>query len=266
MEPVKQKARELLESGRAQAVIGRTRGPGGRVRPLFARKASEVEALLLDESSGINLAVYWRKPEVRALGKLAFVASIAELRSFLQLAAESQFKEGDAVLLALDKAGNPVELTKPTEIAAVVEKLSEPPTDQRPSPVDVESLDCAGRWDFWQQEFSRCVKCYACRASCPMCYCDQCLTDCNQPQWVSVPAHALGNFEWHVNRAMHLAGRCVECGACSEACPVDIPLFLINRFLGRLVDKQFGQRAGVREKLDYALSVFASRDREDFIK
>ena len=35
-------------------------------------------------------------------------------------------------------------------------------------------------------------------------------------------------MEWHLVRAMHLAGRCINCGYCAEACPVGIPL---NRLL-----------------------------------
>ena len=86
------------------------------------------------------------------------------------------------------------------------------------------------RWAFWQKELSRCVKCYACRNSCPMCYCEHCTMDCNRPQWVPVASHALGNLEYHMVRAMHLAGRCVECGDCGRACPVGIPVHLLTFF------------------------------------
>jgi len=65
---------------------------------------------------------------------------------------------------------------------------------------------------------------------------------------------------------MHLAGRCVECGACTAACPVGIPLNLINHHLADLIEKKFGGRAGTSVNLDYPLSVFRADDREDFIK
>ena len=87
------------------------------------------------------------------------------------------------------------------------------------------------RRQFWEEQFSRCLKCYACRAACPLCYCSRCTVECNQPQWIPVPAHDLGNLEWNVMRAMHLAGRCVNCGDCSRACPVGIPLYLLNQEL-----------------------------------
>ncbi len=33
------------------------------------------------------------------------------------------------------------------------------------------------RSDFWAGHFDRCIRCYACRAVCPMCYCDECVVD-----------------------------------------------------------------------------------------
>jgi len=41
-------------------------------------------------------------------------------------------------------------------------------------------------------------------------------------------------------RAFHLAGRCTGCKACQEACPVDIPLGLLNRKVAKEVARLFG--------------------------
>ena len=90
--------------------------------------------------------------------------------------------------------------------------------------------------------------------------------DCNQPQWVPVPAHALGNLEYHVVRAMHLAGRCVQCGDCGRACPVGIPVHLLNQKLSSDVFAGFSSRSGMAAKADYALSTFKPDDKEDFIR
>jgi formate dehydrogenase subunit beta len=45
-------------------------------------------------------------------------------------------------------------------------------------------------------------------------------------------------------RAYHLAGRCVECHACDQACPMHIPLSLLNRKIAREVAGLFGYVAG----------------------
>jgi ferredoxin len=263
MRSLRQRAGELLKSGQAGVIIGFEEGSNGRVRPLLATRPEDVERLVLDERCRLNPAVYLSKPEVKALGRPVLVASVAVLRSLLQLAVENHLGEA-TIVLVLSSSGEPVELTAPEQIAEFLG--SSLPDREESYPIDVSKLSTAERWEFWQREFSRCMKCYACRAACPMCYCDQCLVECNQPQWVPVAPHQLGNFEWHVSRAMHLAGRCVDCGACTEACPVSIPLFLVNQFLSQLVEKEFNHRAGVSAVLEYPLSVFSASDRGDFIK
>ena len=35
----------------------------------------------------------------------------------------------------------------------------------------------AARWVFWSRQFDRCIRCFACRSVCPMCYCEECMVD-----------------------------------------------------------------------------------------
>jgi len=35
-------------------------------------------------------------------------------------------------------------------------------------------------------------------------------------KWIPVASHELGNLDYHLMRAMHLAGRCVNCGECAR--------------------------------------------------
>jgi ferredoxin len=99
-----------------------------------------------------------------------------------------------------------------------------------------------------------------------MCYCERCTMDGNRPQWVPAASHALGNLEYHLVRAMHLAGRCVECGTCGKACPVGIPIHLFTIFAEESVRRQFGQRGGAGAGTGYALSSFRPGDQESFIR
>ena len=126
-------------------------------------------------------------------------------------------------------------------------------------------MSVAERWTFWQKEFDKCIKCYACRAACPMCYCHRCTTDVNQPQWIPVASHQRGNLDYHLMRAMHLAGRCVSCGECAKACPMDIPLNLLTYQLIEPIRTDFGAMAGMKANAVYALSTYKPEDKEDFI-
>jgi ferredoxin len=99
-----------------------------------------------------------------------------------------------------------------------------------------------------------------------MCYCARCITEVNQPQWIPVATDPLGNLEWNIVRAMHLAGRCVDCGSCSDACPQGIRLDLLNRVLAQEVLTSFGGEAGYSTRKEYALSTFKPDDKEEFIR
>jgi ferredoxin len=130
----------------------------------------------------------------------------------------------------------------------------------------LEALPPAERWEYWKRQFEKCVRCYACRAACPMCYCEECIAEKNLPQWIEVAARARGNFAWNVIRAWHLAGRCVLCGACERACPEGIRLMVLNRMLADEVKEAFGYVAGAGGAEEAA--VFASwkeQDKDDFI-
>ncbi len=266
MEALKQKAKELLQSREVHAVLGYAEGTFGSRRPHFARKPEQVDRLVLDEACTQNLATYLTKHEVKHLGKVAVVALPATQRALLQLVAERQLRDDAICLLAMD--GDSV---KVLDSGAAVEEHLALKTDgmgaaDRALIAKLQAMSRAERWAFWQQELARCVKCYACRNSCPMCYCEHCTMDCNRPQWVPVPSHALGNLEYHMVRAMHLAGRCVECGECGRACPVGIPVHLLTFFAEESTARQFGQKAGHSAKLDYALSTFRPDDKESFIR
>jgi len=258
---IRQKAGELLSSGAVKVVIGYGEGTGGRVRALFIQKPEDADKLIMDERCVQNLAVYLTKHEVRAIGKPAIVARMPVLRSIAQLAYEEQFNEGDIALIALSDAGELVDLP---DLKSITEYTAKNPlaltADEQGELEKLEKMTREERWSYWIAELSNCIKCYACRASCPMCYCPRCTVEVNQPQWISVPAHEIGNVEWHIMRAMHLAGRCVNCGECTRACPVNIPLRLLNQRIIADIAVNFGQSE------EYALAAFNPNDKEEFIR
>jgi formate dehydrogenase (coenzyme F420) beta subunit len=112
-----------------------------------------------------------------------------------------------------------------------------------------ESQPLEARFEHWKQEMSRCIRCYACRNACPMCVCrDHCVAQSREPHWVTQDDDVREKWMFQVIHAMHLAGRCVECGECQRACPVDIPILALKRKLNKEMKELFHYEAGVDPK------------------
>ncbi|MGL4669305.1 MAG: Coenzyme F420 hydrogenase/dehydrogenase, beta subunit C-terminal domain [Methanobacteriaceae archaeon] len=72
-------------------------------------------------------------------------------------------------------------------------------------------------------QFEKCIKCFGCRESCPICYCSECTMEANGPEWIEkgiLPPSPM----FHLERMIHIADSCTNCGQCEEACPAEIPL------------------------------------------
>ncbi len=266
MENLKDIAADLLSKGDVQVVIGYAEGSAGRLRPAFATDAVGAAALVYDARATQNLAMYLYKKEIARLGKAALAGGVQAVRSILRLAAEKQFRDGGVVAIAYDRAGKAAVLKTFAEmeawIAGNTATLSE---EDLLTLAKLEAMSAAERYAFWQAEMENCIKCYACRQACPLCYCTQCTVEQNQPQWIPVGASTHGNTEWHAMRAMHLAGRCIECGECGRACPVGIPIHLLTIKLAKDVKETYGTSTGMSASESCAMSVFKADDKENFI-
>ncbi len=133
---------------------------------------------------------------------------------------------------------------------------------------EIEALSQAEREQFFEKALAPCIRCYACRQACIACNCRTCIFDETKPQWVGRETSASDTFMFHIVRASHMAGRCVECGECQRVCPVNIPLMLINQKLIKDVDKLFGPYdAGMQyiEGSSPPLSMYRENDPDDFI-
>lgn len=137
----------------------------------------------------------------------------------------------------------------PTPISADIligEALPEgDPNLARTAVEEFESLPREERFAWFQQEAERCIRCYACREACPMCYCEECFVDHTNPRWTESGATPAGMQAWHIVRAFHQAGRCTSCGACERACPMDIKMTYLTEKLNHDIRSKYNFEAGM---------------------
>ncbi len=130
---------------------------------------------------------------------------------------------------------------------------------------EYENLSADERWKRMNEEYSKCIRCYACRNVCPSCYCNVCFVDQNDPQWIGKTPEITDTMIFHIIRNLHIAGRCVECGACERACPMDIRLLYLNRKVAKEVRDRFGSDTGTDLDQKPAMADFREDENQDFI-
>lgn len=105
----------------------------------------------------------------------------------------------------------------------------------------IEAMSPEEKFEFFQKELSKCIRCNACRNVCPACSCRKCVFDSNK--FDSAQKANSDSFEekmFHIIRAFHVAGRCTDCGECSRVCPQGIPLHLFNRKFIKDINELYG--------------------------
>ncbi len=269
---IKNKAKQLLESGEVKLVIGY--GPGSSVnrrRAVFISSADQMDKLVLDQYCEDNLAGYLIQEGLLNDGKkVAIFLSPFGIRSVNILTAEDQLNPDQVMILGFELNNGQVSALDGHHVngfADLVKQIKDQGFNKERAELitKLEKMSAPERFEFWRQQFAKCLKCYACRQGCPMCYCRRCIVDRNQPQWVNTSGHTLGNFEWNMVRAFHLAGRCVGCGTCERACPVGIPLMLLNQRMAKEVLEAFDHFAGMTSTQEPVLAGFKREDPETFI-
>lgn len=292
IEEIKQKAKELLKNKQAGLIVGYKRAADGiSAAPAFIDREEDAEDLIWDVYCVYNLSGYLKDFPGKKIG---IVAKACDVRSVIVLLQENQLKREDVFIIGVECYGvidekkltfskdkvEEVDFDKrckgctpavpPIYDILISQKSKKDKTAREEDPYEAvrkfEIKSVRERFKFWQEEFSRCIRCYACRQICPSCYCPRCVAEQTTPAWFSRTTSLEGNFGWNVNRAIHLAGRCTGCGECERACPAGIPLMDINKKIEKDIKELFDYEAAASIEQKPLFSCFDESDPEDFIK
>lgn len=258
LECLKEHVRELFESGLIKVFLGYKR-IGGHTVPAMFHDPDELESLELDYDETCAVERYPMSDICRRLldfmpdGKLGVFVRGCDERALIEMSKWNQVDLDRLVLVGIACTADWIErcgCRKPYPDALVVvgdPVMHLPYRDEfgrNELGEFLESQSVADRKKFWDEAFSRCIKCYGCRNICPMCFC----RDCSLEDSLLVKPGRVVPAEFpvfHLVRAVHMAGRCIDCGLCEEACPANIPLRVLYRKINRIMEEEFQYQTGV---------------------
>ena len=216
MNELRAKAKELLTNGTVKAVIGFIESKGAnRTKPFIARTPEDAEKLVFNKYCVNNLALYLTRKEFKRNGVVGIVAKGCDVKAIIQLIQENQVNKDDVYIIGMNCNGVVSELgqefnpeTMATKclncsvrtphlhhtLLGSIEELSKREDKNFALMQKIDAMTPEERWDFWESEFEKCVKCFACRQACPLCYCERCIADKTMPRWIESSAHTRGNF------------------------------------------------------------------------
>jgi formate dehydrogenase subunit beta len=287
-------AKKLLESGDVDTIIGWEKGSlWYQSPPVFITRAEDADRLVFDDFA-INSLVTYLLDERDSDKKIGVFVKGCDSRGLVRILQDQQFPRERVYVIGLPCSGKkdpkqaqnksaqdsdqvplavkcqeciyPNPVISDVTIGDAVE--AKPAVEDRFATVkEIEAKTADEKYALWSSEYSKCLRCFACRNVCPACNCRDCTFDNCRPRILEKENTTMQNFVYHLTRAFHVAGRCVECGECERVCPVGVSIMDLNKKIIKEIDTIFGPyEAGV--KLDDTpppLGTYKTEDPEEFM-
>ena len=286
-------AAKLFAENKIDVFVGyRMNGFDDNQVPVLVTGANDVSKLVFTDKSVFNLVNYLKTEHTRRK-RVGLVVKGCDSRSLNLMLTESQVKRENLYVVGIacegvtDDAGQKMQNCTDCMVPDAVvfdELLGTPSGSPTPSGsmtpsgsqtltykmnADVAALAAmplTERATYFEEVFENCIRCNACRHSCPLCYCAKCCIDqetatlYNGANTTSAAFHAL--MTW----SLHLAGRCVDCRNCEKACPSHLPLHLLHKQNESVIYENFQEHlAGVIADDRGAFYKYSLKDPDDFI-
>ena len=252
MEQVKEYVKVLFKDAKIQGFLG-LKDDNGNIYPHLFASAEEVEEGFSLGKREIGPPA--RYPMAKLIMKVAHAQPDKKIgvlirgcdeRALNELLRWNQIKDVENRIVKVGFAckqelANAHECRKPCPDEFVAGEKAEPVSNA--SVEEIENLDLSERLEYWKAEFDRCIKCYGCRDVCPVCFCNVCTLE--EDMLIRTGDLPPENPMFHLTRAVHMAGRCIDCNLCTEVCPADIPLRTLYKKVADIVKNEFGYVTGL---------------------
>jgi formate dehydrogenase (coenzyme F420) beta subunit len=175
---------------------------------------------------------------------------------------EYSFQKGDVMQLACVECRFPM----PENTDYMVEGEAKQAGDGGYARIaEFEKLPHEERWAYFEKELSKCIRCNACRQACPTCWCKECFAEHTDLKWIGVGNELSDAMVFQITRIFHQAGRCVECDACYNACPMGIDLRTYTKKMVKDVEEVFNYLPNFDTETLPPLATYSEQDKDFFI-
>ena len=253
---IQESARKLLLDKKADVIIAyRGGGLSGLQVPFIVNHPDEVKDIEWGDRCWQNLAKYLLGIDKKA----GIVAKPCDSRAINEYIKENQVKRENVHIISVECSGIVDENgdLRPG-CAECGDRISLPGIKEAAE--EKESL--AGDFAKFRKEIDKCILCFACRQACFGCYCKSCFIEREVPDWQPADIDAGTKMTFHLGRAMHLAGRCVECGSCEASCQSGVNVRYITKEVSDFIYEVYGYKAGMDADEKSALLTHSPDDSE----
>jgi len=274
---IRERAAALLKNGTVSYIIGwrETRFPD-KTAVFFACAEEDAKRLVWNEHS-VPLTAKYLSDDRWPSNKIGVLARGCDSKAINRLLRDNQINRENIYILGLPCEGKSDDRCLPCRSKNPIiydELLWEPEAGPAEASAqsrffradEVDDMAADARYEYWEDVYSRCIRCYACRNVCPVCTCRECYVDMRRDGFQGKRHNAAENRVFGVTRAFHVGDRCIECGECERVCPMDLPILGQTQKIIKTVESLSGEyESGLDATGENYLGEFDLDDKDTFV-